>query len=237
MGGVSMHAVILAAGEGSRLNRKNSVPKAFLELSGKTLYERQLEALTPHVDAITVVLGYGSERVLERVTPERTIIVEHWDQYDNAESLRQALCDEMIRDDDILIMNGDVVVTGAVIDGLIAQHGAIAGAHSVVGALEPVAGDHTALQCESDGTVTEYGLIEGYRHAGVGILDRSHIERARAILWDHREGWYPVIYPALETKLVQIPPAHHLEINRPEDSNRAKERLPLPSLRSAEQGT
>ncbi len=232
-----MHAVILAAGEGSRLERENRVPKAFLELGGKTLYERQLEALAPHVDAITVVLGYGSEHVLERIAPERTIIVEHWEQYDNAESLRQALCDETVGDDDVLILNGDVIITGAVIDGLIAHHSAIAGAYSVVGALESVAGDHTALQCGSDGTVTDYGLIEGYRHAGVGILDRSQIERARAILWEHREGWYPVIYPELETKLVQVPPAHHLEINRPEDSNRAKERLPLPSMGGAERGS
>lgn len=55
-----MRAVIIAAGEGSRLSdHTDGIPKLFLELDGRTLYDRQLASLESVCDHVTVVLGYG----------------------------------------------------------------------------------------------------------------------------------------------------------------------------------
>lgn len=221
-----MHAVILAAGEGSRLDAEPDVPKAFLEVGGRTLYDRQREALTGYVDGVTVVLGYNHRRVADDVGDARTVIVENWEEYDNAESLRRALGTV---EDDVLVMNGDVVVTGRALDRLLDRHEGVDGHTSVVAALPPVGDDHTALRCDEAGVVTDYGLIEGYRHAGVGVLDETDLDAARAVLEHNREEWYPMVYPATGAKLVTIPSFHHVEINSPEDRWRARRRFPLPS--------
>ena len=226
-----MHAVILAAGEGSRLGETADVPKAFTKLDGETLYGRQRRVVDAYADAVTVVLGYQYERVIDDVGSARAVVVEDWADYENAESLRAAL-DGI--DDDVLVLNGDILLTERAVDDVVSRHRAEDG-DSVVAGLPGVQSEHTALRCDDDGLVTEYGLIEGHRHAGFGVLDRSHVDAAAAHLRRNRSEWYPVIYPEIETKLVAIPPTHHVEINRPRDKREAQRRLPLPASATEEQ--
>jgi molybdopterin-guanine dinucleotide biosynthesis protein A len=48
-----MHGIVLAAGEGSRMGEQTvDVPKAFMEIEGQTLYQRQRAALEPYIDEI-----------------------------------------------------------------------------------------------------------------------------------------------------------------------------------------
>lgn len=55
-----MDGLILAAGEGRRLgNEIGDVPKLFLEIDGRSLLGRHLDALAGICDRVTVVLGYG----------------------------------------------------------------------------------------------------------------------------------------------------------------------------------
>lgn len=223
-----MHAVILAAGEGSRMGRHSEdVPKAFMEIGDRSLYDRQRQVLADHVDGLTVVLGYRAERVVDRVGPARTVVVSDWDEYDNAESLRRAIVD---LDDDVLVLNGDVVVTTSVVERLIRRHDRDADGRSVVGCLPGVQTEHTALAADDDGTVTDYGMIPGRRHAGVGIIDRGHLDAAERCLGHHREEWYPVVYTRIATRLVAIPPEHHFELNRPQDRRNAERQFPIESL-------
>jgi len=58
-----MHAVLLAAGRGRRLGR--ALPKCLLEIGGKTLLERHLEALRGF--DVTIVVGYQKEKIVERL--------------------------------------------------------------------------------------------------------------------------------------------------------------------------
>lgn len=58
-----MRAVLLAAGRGRRLGRR--IPKCLLEVGGRTLLERHLEALRGF--DVTVVVGYRKEMILERL--------------------------------------------------------------------------------------------------------------------------------------------------------------------------
>ena len=217
--------MILAAGEGSRLGRVGEdVPKAFLEIDGRTLYDRQRSAVDAHVDDVTVVLGYCYEKVLDDVGSAHTVVVDDWHDYDNAESLRRALG---VVDDDVLVLNGDTVITEQTVDGVVRQHREKSGS-SVVAGFPSIQSEHTALQCDENGTVTDYGMIEGHRHAGLGVIDHSDVGAVGAHLRRNRQEWYPVAYPAIGATLVTISPTHHVEINRPRDRVRAQRQLPLP---------
>ena len=219
-----MHAVILAAGRGSRMGpHTDSVPKAFLEVGGRSLYARQRDALAPFVSDHTVVLGYQYENVIDDVGSARVVLLDDWEGYENAESLRLALGG---LDDDVLVMNGDIVASPAVIRRLVDRHDEI-DATNVVGCLPGVQTEHTAIRCDDDGAVTDYGMIPGRRHAGLGIIDRANVGEARALLSDHSEEWYPVVYPETPTRAVTIPGDQHVEINRPADLAAARDRLPF----------
>ncbi|RXK51706.1 NTP transferase domain-containing protein [Halorientalis pallida] len=229
-----MHAVILAAGEGSRMGGATAdVPKAFMDLAGRTLYERQRAAIDPHTQAVTVVLGHAYENVQDQVGDARTVVLEDWDDYENAESLRRGLRGV---DDDVLVVNGDVVVTEGVVARLRARHAASDGCN-VVACLPGRQAEATAIRCDDRGRVTDYGLITGRRHAGVGVLDRSSLDAARNWLAAHRREWYPGLYTAIETEAVAIPAAHHIEINYPRDRIAARGKLPLNPTDELDVGT
>lgn len=216
-----MRAVILAAGRGSRMGEATEdVPKAFIEVAGKTLYERQREAIADQVDGVTVVLGYEAENAREHLSSAETVVLDRWYEYDNAESLRRALVDI---DDDVLILNGDIVLSASVVNRLVRRYEALGGAYNVVGCLTGVQTEHTAIRCDDAGNVVEYGMIPGHRHAGVGILSRRYREKAMDVLAQNCEDWYPHIYPETPTKRVVVPSDSHLEINRPEDLEAARE--------------
>ncbi|WP_435174832.1 NTP transferase domain-containing protein [Halorussus sp. AFM4] len=230
-----MRAVILAAGSGSRLGEAtDDLPKAFVEIDGRTLYDRQRDALSPVVDGVTVVLGYEAGSARERLSaveagrgdslPVDTLVLDDWDEYDNAESLRRAL----VRiDGDALVLNGDVVVAPRTVRRLVRRFREVGPARNVVGCLPGVQDDHTAIRCDDSGEVTDYGEIPGHRHAGVGVLARRNCEEARDVLARNAEDWYPNVYPETPTQRVVVSPDAHLEINRPDDLARARERLPL----------
>jgi UDP-N-acetylglucosamine diphosphorylase / glucose-1-phosphate thymidylyltransferase / UDP-N-acetylgalactosamine diphosphorylase / glucosamine-1-phosphate N-acetyltransferase / galactosamine-1-phosphate N-acetyltransferase len=220
-----MQAVILAAGCGSRMGDSTTdVPKAFLEVNGRTLFDRQCTALSGRVDGITIILGYRCENVIDELTAVDVIVLERWEKYENAESLRRAL--ECI-DDDVLVLNGDVVVTPSIIDRLSQYHATLDGRYNIVACLPGIQNEHTAIQCDEEGNVIDYGMVPGHRHAGVGIVSRQYRMEAIEFLARNRTEWYPHIYPELPTKRLVIPSASHLEINRPNDLVDARKRLPL----------
>jgi NDP-sugar pyrophosphorylase family protein len=199
------------------------VPKAFMKIQGQTLYNRQRAVLEPYVDEVTVVLGYQHETVLERFGPPRRVIVDKWDEYDNAESLFRAL--EDIGDDDLFVLNGDVVTTPTAVKSLIERHRTTG--ENVVGYVPGIQTEHTAIRLDEAGRVTAYGELRGHRHAGLGIIDSEYAEAAATHLRNNRSEWYPSLYQAIPTVGVPIASEDHLEINRPQDHQVAKERLPL----------
>jgi choline kinase len=224
--------VILAAGEGSRMGSHTAdVPKAFMDLGGHTLYGRQRSVIDGHVDGVTVVLGYAAERVIDTVGDVDTVVVEDWDECDNAESLRRAL--ELVADD-VLVLNGDVVVSEAALAALVDRHAAGLAGRNVGGCIPGFQEESTAIRCDDGGIVTDYGMISGHRHAGMGIVDEANVHAVERFLRSRREEWYPVLYPEFETEMVAIPAAQHVEINRPTDLLVAKQKLPLVSSDEAD---
>ena len=59
-----MRAIILAAGSGSRLGQHTlDIPKALVDINGKSILERQISLLKKQgVDEISVVTGYKKEK-------------------------------------------------------------------------------------------------------------------------------------------------------------------------------
>lgn len=62
-----MQAVILAAGEGKRMQPLTfERPKPLIEVAGKPILEHVMDALPPEVDEIIIVIGYKGEMIRER---------------------------------------------------------------------------------------------------------------------------------------------------------------------------
>ncbi len=200
----------------------DDVPKAFLELEGRTLYDRQRAVLAPHVEGTSVVLGYQARHVLEQYDPDEPIYVPNWEAYENAASLLLALAET---DDDLIVINGDVLVDRRVVTRLTEAFATRGDDANLVGYVPGLQDEATAIRWDEDGWVSEYGLIEGHRHAGIGILNRRHRERAMDILQRRLDDWYPVVYPETPTRPVAISADRHVEINRPVDLERARQRL------------
>ncbi len=200
----------------------DEVPKAFLEFDGRTLYDRQRELLEPHVDGTSTVLGYCHETVLERYDLEDPIVFEEWERYENAASLLLAL---RHIDDDLLVLNGDILVDEREVGRLSEQFDSRRRSLNLVGCIPGVQSAETAIRWDERGNVTAYGLIEGHRHAGFGIVSRTHRSAAIRILEERLDDWYPCVYPRTPTRPLLLPAERHLEINRPADLDRAREWL------------
>jgi len=86
-----MHAVILAAGRGSRLgSMTNAVPKGMVQVAGKPILEWQRRALLAGgAKAVTVVTGYRSKVIADHGFD--TIINEDWSRGNMLSSLDRAL--------------------------------------------------------------------------------------------------------------------------------------------------
>jgi len=122
-----MRAIILAADSGAVVNQK-LLPKCLLEVSGRTILERQVSALNGMgIDNIYVVIGRGAEPWNEtnigRVAAVGSFSVVYNDQFRTTlspYSLFLAL--SKIQDDDILILDGDLVFDPHTIQLLIENH-------------------------------------------------------------------------------------------------------------------
>jgi len=121
-GFVIRKAIILSAGKGSRLlpltaNR----PKCLIELSGKSLLEWQLDALRASgIAEIVVVTGFREEMVTAvtaRRPDVRTLFNPFYHVADNLGSVWLARAE---LDRDTLLLNGDTLVTPALVAKLLA---------------------------------------------------------------------------------------------------------------------
>ncbi|WP_185696211.1 NTP transferase domain-containing protein [Buchananella hordeovulneris] len=117
-------AVLLAAGRGSRLGQLTvSVPKPLMMLGGRTLLDRNLEALgRAGIDDILIVTGYRSD-MIESLDPTRYgqrirfVRNEEWDTSGIAASFMAA--DPERLGTDVVLVYGDIVYESAVLDAVL----------------------------------------------------------------------------------------------------------------------
>jgi choline kinase len=125
--GVPMKAIILSAGQGSRLlPLTEGRPKCLLPLGSKTLIEWQIWALTQGgVDDIAVVVGYHApdvQALLKKLEgPKLKIRTVFNPFYKLADNLASCWLARHEMDRDFVILNGDTVIEPAIFQRLLAS--------------------------------------------------------------------------------------------------------------------
>lgn len=121
-----MHAIILAAGRGSRLAPLNNDqrPKCLLEVGGKTLLGRMLSALAASgVLQCDIVVGYEADRIIEHVgrLAERPRVAFHYNpRYEQGSVISLwASRDRLEGGDPVLLLDADVLFHPAILARLL----------------------------------------------------------------------------------------------------------------------
>ncbi len=119
-----MKAIILSAGQGKRLLPLTAaMPKCLLEVQDKTIIEWQIDELHKcGVDRITVVTGYGADKVEEilqrRYGPQR-IQTHYSPDYATTDNLVSCWKVRHEMTEDFILLNGDTLFEAAIVKNLL----------------------------------------------------------------------------------------------------------------------
>ena len=118
-----MRAIILAAGYGLRLNQHTKdIPKALLDLNGKSILERQISLLREYgVNEIFVVTGYKREKY---VLKDIEYIFNP--RYSETEQLASMMVARTKIFDDVLVIFGDILFDSQILQQILASNDDIA---------------------------------------------------------------------------------------------------------------
>ena len=118
-----MRAIILAAGCGLRLNQHTKdIPKALLDLNGKSILERQISLLREYgVNEIFVVTGYKREKY---VLKDIEYIFNP--RYSETEQLASMMVARSNIEDDVLVIFGDILFDSQILQQILASNDDIA---------------------------------------------------------------------------------------------------------------
>ena len=118
-----MRAIILAAGSGLRLGQHTKdVPKALLDLNGKSILERQISLLREHgVNEIFVVTGYKREK---HILKDIEYIFNP--RYSETEQLASMMVARTKILDDVLVIFGDIIFDSQILQQILASNDDIA---------------------------------------------------------------------------------------------------------------
>lgn len=244
-----MRPVVLAAGRGSRLGKyTEEIPKLFVEVDEKTILDWQLAALSPLAedglvdDVITLVLGHGFEDIdpqnprsipkLREFLPADSsftfdvVTLPEWENVENATSARRGI--ENL-DDDALLLCGDVILAKEALRRIVEtfENEHSEAGTSTVSAIEGIQDEMTAVRWDEEGTILDYGAIEGHQEAGVFVLNDRHFERARRIWNENGNDWFPIVFSEVPSKVVTIDGRNHYEINNEQHLRQASSGLPF----------
>ena len=115
-GSLMTHAIILAAGKGTRMGEyTTNIPKALLRIKEKTLIQRQVDTLPrAGIENISVVTGYRSEMI--NVSGVRKF---HNENYDTTNMVESLMCARESFSGDILIAYADILYTSKLIERML----------------------------------------------------------------------------------------------------------------------
>lgn len=121
-----MKVIILSAGQGTRLLPLTAkIPKCLLEIQGKTLLEWQIGELHKcGVDQITVVTGYGADKVdnlLQQNYAGQNIKSHYNPDYATTDNLVSCWKAREEMNEDFILLNGDTLFEAAVVRSLLAS--------------------------------------------------------------------------------------------------------------------
>ncbi len=221
-----MIPVILSAGRGSRIGSETEeIPKWFLDIGNKHVYDYQLSVLAEEFDEAYVVLGHGfaggdmpaADFPTYDEIDLNIIIFDGWETVENAGTALFAL--EQVPEDDLLLICGDILFNHETIQTVIDQFNKFTQTqiYSAVAAIEGVQDSKTAVRWDQNGFITDYGAIEGHEEAGMFILNSEHIHSAREFWSENTDKWFPSVFPTIESKVIRVRKEGHFEINTESD--------------------
>ena len=173
--GPGMKAIILSAGQGSRLGSlTHDRPKCLIEFNGRTLLDRQLDALAANgVDEAVVVTGFRDDQI-EAVLARRgegprvrTIFNPFYKVADNLGSLYVAR-DEL--DGDVLVWNGDTLVSSDLMSRVVTNDRE--GICVTIDRKDGYDDDDMKVIADADGRLRAIGkrIAEGVNAESIGLL-------------------------------------------------------------------
>lgn len=116
------HAILLSAGQGSRLLPLTAEqPKCLIEFTGKSLIEWQIEMLARSgVTRIDIVTGFMTDLVdrhIAAIDDPRVTITTHFNPfYKVADNLGSCWIVRALMQDDFMLLNGDTLVSEEIVD-------------------------------------------------------------------------------------------------------------------------
>lgn len=184
-----MKAIILAAGQGTRLKKyTENLPKGMLTFMGKTIIERQIDLYRRNgIDQIIIVRGFAADKITYKG-------VTYYDNkdYANTNMVESLMTAKLEFDDDVIVSYSDILFEERLLKGMIEAEG-----DAIVSVDEDwkrywikrygkVDFDTESLSINSDGDITELGLespdLESIDARYIGLLKfsksgLSYIER------------------------------------------------------------
>lgn len=111
-----MRAIIVAAGSGSRLRPyTDDKPKCLLDIGGKTILQRAIEALRGNgIERIVVVRGYFGNLI-----DYPDLIYCENSKWSTTNLLSSLFCAESEMDDDLIISYSDIILSGEIVTKLL----------------------------------------------------------------------------------------------------------------------
>ncbi len=188
-----MKAIILSAGQGSRLGQlTHDQPKCLIEFAGRSLLDRQLDTLVANgIDEVVVVTGFRDDQIEASLAKRiggprvRTVFNPFYKVADNLGSLFVAR-HELVGD--VLVWNGDTLVSDELMRRVVANRGQV-GICVTIDRKDGYDTDDMKVIAAEDGRLRAIGkrIATGVNAESIGLLAfrddgaarfRSAIERA-----------------------------------------------------------
>lgn len=120
-------AIILAAGKGTGFGSGHTIPRCLIEIGGRTILERQIDALKScginPADIFVVIGGTGdiwNEKNKEKIKSIHKNIIVNNENIQKGQSYSLFIALKNI-DEDVICMDGDLILTKKVIDGALSS--------------------------------------------------------------------------------------------------------------------
>ena len=200
-------AIICSAGRGSRLG--HTIPKACVEVGGKSLIQWQLEALEG-IRNVVVVVGYRKNYVIDEILTHRNnvtlVLNEEWENTNTAYSLSMG-CE--LFDGPVLTIDGDTLFTKNDVNKMIDHKMAI-------GVTHPMSDQGVFVD------VNENNIVSGFTRERNTGLEWSGMSVMPSELYRGRRNCF--VYQIIENNLpVFAQQVDLMEVDTPSDLERARE--------------
>jgi choline kinase len=235
-------AVILAAGIGSRLRPlTDDKPKALVEVSGRTILGRAVDALFAYgIERLVVATGYREDAIRSALAGAPVEVIYRMNpRYETTQnSVSLALCRDALEGLAFFKLDGDVLFEPAVLDRLDAGSGTLSVAVDRGVALDPEA---MKVQVVEDERIVAFGKgIPVEKAAGESIGIERIAAAASAAVFDALEAainngetglYYEDVYSRLighgvAASLVDVSDQRWCEVDSSEDLERARSLFP-----------